>query len=201
MKNKYIYFGISIIVLIVIFILHSINYSILDINADNFEKLKLNKESVYLNGLDYFNPEKVRLSYSFNLQESISNENGLKVSKKYLDKSGITMVVLYNEIYNATYKTYFNKNMNPFSYTITTWKQHSIKNICDNLILQDGFVLKRSEYLDNPGEGKIGKGWDILIKETKDSFIICLICSKYDKLETDGLTQIIVNSYNKNRFF
>ena len=50
-------------------------------------------------------------------------------------------------------------------------------------------------------EGKIGKGWDILIKETEDSFIICLICSKYDELETYGGKQIIVRSFSKRRFF
>jgi hypothetical protein len=179
MKNKLLL--ILTICLLLVSILFFKNYSITEINADNYESiLVFEKKSISITNIDRYIPDNYALFSTdptpvFNSKPEITRYDDGEV------RTGIYIVENKNH-YSANFIS-----GEPYLVSITS-DDISIRNIVDQLILKKGFSLKKTVYIDKP---------DIIIKELEDRFIIGVIYGHYD---TNDLQIIRVESYSKNRF-
>lgn len=145
-------------------------YSMLEIEADNYEqKLKASNEPLYYSAIDKCIPDKIDPLHSLNYTPS--NNNGLEITKE--KKDDFTSVRINSSISDLQYLTWFNKNNEPISCSISRnvmGYEPKLKEICNQLML-NGFILKKTKLLN---------GHDMLIKETDDNFIVININSKYE---------------------
>lgn len=178
MKKKYV-IGIILIlflVSIIVFSLHLYRYSLLDINADNYlELLTENKTSIDKSGIDDCIPDKINLTVCNHYAPSDNfMNNGLKVSVTHPANKQFLSVDIVSSFSGILYTALF-KNRKPYYCNLLERDKMSnrsiIKKIINNLILKEGFVLKKSEYVN---------GHDILVKETKNDFIIVRLFGHYD---------------------
>ena len=197
MRKKYTIGIISILILGVLtfFLLHSFTYSMLDINADNYrKKLKENTTSIYESYIDNCIPDKISILQSRDYSESNNFEgNGLKIHREENNANGRLAVEIVSSTTGLRYQIYFDKDKGAIAGQISHHPiQYDIllKNICDQMILKEGFILKKSELIT---------GNDILIKETDTSFIIIDVSPKYEY--PDFPMSLMISTYSKKRFF
>lgn len=179
MKNKLLLILSSCLLLVSILFFK--NYSITEIDADNYERiLVFEKKSISITNIDRYIPDNYALFSTyptpvFNSKPEITRYDDGEV------RTGI---------YIAENKNHYSSNfINGFPYQVSISSNDiSIRNIVDQLILKKGFSLKKTVYIDKP---------DIIIKELEDRFIIGLLHGHYD---ANDLQNISVKSYSKNRF-
>ena len=176
--------------------LYNIKFSLSDINADNFEeKLSRIDASILIdNSLDYYIPDRIPISIGYEFQESNDfRGNGIKIINKKLPKGN--NIEIYSSFTGIDYwLIYKNKSLiHAFIFKdglMDETKPNTIliKKISNNMIIKDEFILKRTERKN---------GSDILIKETKKSFIIVKFSSYDDQTPPQ---QITIMTFIKYRF-
>jgi hypothetical protein len=195
-NKKVIFLAISALLILVIIYASNAKYSISEITADNYEsKLKRNDASLFEADLDNAIPENFSLWFSYKNSNSnnfrnngvtITNEktvngNWVQISSSRtrlnywiaFDEGIMTSVSIFKQAYLDT-----NSPPTPL-----------IKEIIDKLILDKGFLLKRTH---------LKSGSDIVIKETKNCFIIGKFFS-YDS--PIPVSHIIIETFSKKKYF
>lgn len=208
MEKKIIAILSIINVSLVILILTNWSYSIFDIDADNFES-KLNPIYNLRIFFDHNLPAIDQKCFSITHRglTPYGKNYGIKIKKRtdWTSIYGIWYVfefalsdlqysVLYKEKKSFYDKDLYYISLYPLEIRIDSKIQYNnalkIKEIITQLIKEDGYILKKSQFI---------LGNDIVIKETESRFIIGVINRKYDDKEPSyGL---YLNSYSKKRFF
>jgi hypothetical protein len=170
-------------------------YSVSDITPDNYKKkLEETNASLFEAGLDNVIPENLSL---YNANEYLNSDNfrgnGIKITNTKTDYG--------HQIEISSSKTKLNYwiTFDREKYTrVWIFKQALmdpdsppnplIKEIINNLILNNGFILKRSEFRN---------GSDFIIKETDNCFIIGSFLS-YDGAEP--ISNITFSTFSKKYF-
>jgi len=197
---------------VVIFLL-SWSISIFDIDADNYErKLHTNNESLWCVNIDDYIPTIDKECFSISMRgiSALGQRYGVKILKTDdLTKAyGIRWTNDLGTYYSfepapsdLEYKILYEKNEDPnktdkiteirIDSKLKDENAPKIKQIIKELIEQNGFTLIRSSLI---------LGSDIIIKETKDSFIIGVINLKYESRISlpHGL---YIKSYSKKHLF
>jgi hypothetical protein len=182
---------------VIIYFLFQVKYSVVDIDPDTYkDKLKMGGNHFRLPAIEKYNPDKLDLAYAFQLTDATAKFKGVKLEKSENKVNKKALVSIYSNSTNFSYDIVY-ENYFPIGYIISARSPVLLKIICDKLILEDGFILKRSNYLL-----KNMKGYDILIKETEDSFIICELSVKYDDIENyQDLVSLRFTEYSKLKHF
>lgn len=179
MKNKLLL--ILTICLLLASILFFKNYSITEIDADNYESiLVFEKKSIAITNIDRYIPDNFALFSTY----PTPVYNSKPEITRYDDGEVRTGIFIEEN------KNHYSANFisgQPYLVSISS-DDISIRNIVDQLILKKGFSLKKTVYIDKP---------DIIIKELEDRFIIGVLYGHYD---ANDLHIISVGSYSKNRF-
>lgn len=177
-------------------------FSISDIDADNYrDKLLINNwknrikvddsETLSLKLLRGDNPDKIDLAYTWQLDNLDRYNFSLNKTK---GENGRVLVELGDKNSPGNfYNVYFNSNMLPIGCIVNLSKGFVFKNLIDKMILEEGFVLKKSTQI---------KGHDIIIKEDNNSFIIGELFIKYDDLEKNefSMYNLIIHLYSKKKY-
>ena len=187
MKKVIIIIGSIVVVALVLLVLHSQTYSLLDIDADNYKhKLKKDDKSIWNCMIDDCIPDNVGLWSSYMYSEF--QTNGLKIEKTQTNPTR-TRISISHTLSKLNYNVWFDNGKIPVACQITSnYYNPLLKQIADQLILKKQFILKKSNLIS---------GYDILIKETNDDFIIVKLTRKYE----DPPMSLIISTYSKRRFF
>ena len=172
-------------------------YSISDISAENFKyKLVTKNASILIdNGLDRYLPDNIPISMGYEFVNSDDfRGNGLTIKNTIGDKGNVVEISSNNSKLHYTLLYY--RNIISYAFIFKTGLMDEnipntiyIKKIIDDMIIKDGFTLKRSE---------LKKGHDIIIKETDNSFII----GDFGSYDDSALPQsITIQVYHKTKFF
>lgn len=197
---------ISVITLIIIgYTLKIQEYSLYQITADNFiNKLEPTEEPIYDSGIDNVIPDHFRLLYFLSDPKSDylppSTRNQYKFSKEVTDSSR-QMTDIRSPYTNLNYRVWFKLMNDPKDKQIKSWQAinaeiwwHTydiqLKTIAEKLILNEGFILKKSELKD---------GHDILIKETDKNFIIVEIFKTYE--DPNPPAGLYIRTFSKKKYF
>lgn len=205
-KSKYliVIFSLIIVTLIVLF-LNTWSYSIVEIEADNYEaKLHPNNKTVWETGIENYIPEIDAQCLSIRTREVYTpgERFGIIIKERtdWTSKYGkwYSFESAPSDLeYCALYKEKKGPGYIDMAIQIridSKWKYYNalkIKEIIRRLCEENGFILKRSQSI---------LGSDIIIKETEDGFIIGKINIKYDdeKKPSHGL---YFSCYSKKHFF
>lgn len=180
------------LVIILLLYINSIEYSLADITSDNYvSKLTNIKKSLYKAQLDLYIPDKFPFIRSFEFANSDNyNNNGLRVKNNegkwveiHSNNTNINYYLSFNEG-NMTYASIRLDEMNPNFLT----RPH-IKNLINSLILNESFTLMNSD---------LKNGFDIIIKETNDVFIIGHFVS-FDEIQ-EPIKAITFETFSKKVF-
>ena len=198
-NKKYLFKAIiaSLFFLIILLsFLFTAKFSINEITADNFKsKLSLNNASILIdNQLDQHIPDKFPITFAHEFLDAENfNNNGLNIKNTKVQKgnhveissSNNRLVYYLNFHQNALVDAYI------FKYGLMDENMpntYFIKKIINDMIIKDGFSLKRTDSKS---------GNDIIIKETDDSFIIGNFFSYDDIIPPQYIT---INSYRKHKY-
>lgn len=199
LKKKYLFKAIiaSLVILIILFsFFFTSKFSLNEITADNYEsKLSSNNSSILIdNQLDQYIPDKFPITVAHEFLDAENfNGNGLNIKNTKSPKgnhveissSNSRLVYYLNFHQNALVDAYI------FKYGLmdeSLPNTYFIKKIINDMIIKDGFSLKRTDSKS---------GNDIIIKETDDSFIIGKFFS-YD--DTIPPQYISIFSYRKYKY-
>ena len=200
MKIKISIITISSSIILLILFLAFEKYSILDIDPDTYKnELKPNSIPFYLKGIDNYNPDAVRLSYAFDIDDIKASRLGVTIEKSLNGKNGRFMTSVYSNTTGFWYDVIFNSKSMPISYIISGRNASIFNNICEKLMIEDGFILKKSKLISN-----FDIGFDILVKETDDSFIVCELANKFEDIKSNNIldmSSLRFSSYSKNKYF
>ena len=177
-------------------------YSIVDLNADNYKELLLkssfekridisDSESINLNLLYLDNPDRINF---YRLWESDDLAEKYKVTRE-MGKNGGLFLEVHNKLpLNNFYNVSYNLKRFPIYFMMNLNSRPLMKQVLDKLILEDGFILKKSLFIN---------GHDILIKETESAFVIVELIGKYDEVELNEFPgyQVSINMYSKKIYF
>lgn len=204
MKKITLFAGLFVILITSYLILQSQKYSTLDITADNFKDIlkdhydkKLDLRTI---GIDNCLPENQNAATFLPLsletadilykdENNYFNKNRLEIKREENSKCIKLNIYSSNTILN--YTVFFQKPKKNLSSVIvfSQYQNQLIKTIVDKLIINEGFILKKSN---------LKNGHDIIIKETDNNFIIGELFNTY---EPDYPLQLILSSYDKRKFF
>lgn len=192
MKKKYTFTLISLVIACIIFyVLANLKYSVLDITADNFKDGILgpyyqgNEGSLWETGIDNCISDKISLLNSNNYQ----NCNSYYQIQRNENEKGLSIIISNNQN-KLEYKTFFNKKNQITSIIINSFGNYfQVKKIVENLIIKEGFTLKKTN---------LKNGFDIIIKETNDSFIIGYLVEEYEPTPPSA---IFISSFSKRKYF
>jgi hypothetical protein len=182
MKNKYKFIIITFFLfLFVLLLLNFRNYSITEIDADNFDNILVSeKKSISFTHINRYIPDNYSL---FSINPNLVFNSKPEITK--YDDGEIRTGIYIKESKNQ-YSTNFIYG-NPYLVSIGS-DANTIRNIVDQLILKEGFSLKKTIFINHS---------DIIIKELEDRFIIGVLYMHYDGSDLNGINLI---SYSKNRF-
>jgi hypothetical protein len=202
MNNRIIYSIVILITLYFLYILYnSFNskYELINISADNYEKLLTpNHISVLKNTqIDNYIPDQIPLAKAFEISDSDNfRGNGFKVSNRQLANGNIIEITSYKSGIHYTL-SFIGQSLN-YAWIFKNWLSDEsipetplIKKMILNLIINNGFTLKKSD-------SRFGR--DIIIKETDDSFIIGDIIGDIDS-KFSSPQSISFKSYRKTKYF
>ncbi len=195
MKKKISIAVIGLIVLALGFYLYTAKYSMNEIEANNFGTLlKTNKKSILLSQLDKAIPDKLPFIVLYEAMDSDnSNGEGYKIINEKYSSNNILNVHSY--LTNLNYTVIYD-NKTAISAWVFKDRLHDlnspenprIRNIIDDLIYNYGFTLKKNNLKNS---------FDIIIKETEDSFII----GSFYSIEEQPLTNnITFQSFSKKKY-
>ncbi len=197
MNNKIIMVLILItIALVSVLVLHLQKYSISDINADNYDsKLTYSKSgNIFSSGIykmfgdgNIVGMKCATAADGFRISHT-NNSNGTMHSELYNLRTHVSYWINWDDQEcgenNAT-----NIDVGTFPMGYTGFIDY--KNEINKLITEEGFILKKSEKID---------GYDVIIYENAESFVVGKIFGKYDG--KDGNIQAInFTLYKRNKFF
>lgn len=196
MKKKIIIITLAIVIILLASatILYFQEYSLLQINADNFDKrLKRNEEAIYKCGIDNCIPDNITLLHSDDLATSSNyKNNGFEIERIQTNPTRLEIKATSYHT-DITYCMFFEKDKGAISAVFYTYNGNELfKQIVDKLILKEGFILKESE---------LKRGRDIIIKETEDNFIIVEINGTYENGERNSIHGLFINTYSKRKYF
>ncbi len=197
-KKKVLLVTLSCVGLVVVLLtyINTIEYSVSEISPDNYmSKLTRTKSTIFEAGLQDFIPDNFPILESYRALTSDNyNNNGLKITNNKTDDTNQVDIHSYRTNINYTlvfkdehliYAWIFKQGyMDP-----NTPPTRSVKKMIDDLILQKGFMLMRTNM-------KVGS--DFIIKETDDSFIIGSFTS-YDNIQKP-VEDIGFSTYSKKVF-
>lgn len=189
--TKKIILGISIILITAFVYVYNAKYSLYEITPDNYKTiLKENDASLSEAGLDQAISEKFSIALAYNYATS-KNLNVASINSTKLIKG--THVEIHSYTTDLNYWAMFtDKQLTSISIFKTgvmnpdSPRNPFIRAMINNLILKEGFLLKRT---------KLKEGSDIIIKETEDSFIIGSFYS-YDA----EISSIWLSTYSKKKY-
>jgi hypothetical protein len=184
----------SLILIAIVIYTSTAQYSISEITPDNY-KTNLKKINASLNeaGIDQVIPEKFLLS-SANKYLTSDNfrNNGIKITNTKIDNGN--HVEIHSTVTQLNYWITFEKGNFTQAYIFKQALMDPnspptpfIKEIVNNLILKNGFLLKRTE---------LKNGSDFIIKETDNCFIIGSFYS-YDSQEP--VSNITFSTFSKKK--
>jgi len=183
--------ALAVITIIGFFLLRSQTYSLIDIDADNYRnKIKANHQSISPSGIDHCIPDNIGILSSHKYISQQDNGSGFEILRETVD--GFLKITL-NSNTGMQYIVFFDKGSEPVQANIAlsvSEYEPRLKTICDQLMIKQGFVLKKSNAL---------YGNDILIKETDTNFILVEINNKYEY--PNPPMSLMINTYTKNKFF
>jgi hypothetical protein len=197
-KSRLLILGLLIVAVMTVIIIYMsiLKYSISEISADNYKsKLKENISSLSEAQLNEVIPDKFSIydSKDFLTSDNFEN-NGLRITNNArVDGRRVEISSTRTQL-NYWINFTEGKLTNVFIFKQALLNPNSpptplIKEMINKLIIQEGFVLKKSE---------LKNGSDIIIKETKDSFIIGDFYS-YDDLELTA--NITISSFSRKKYF
>jgi hypothetical protein len=188
----------SVVILTMIFYhFYTLKISSDQITADNFESIltKSNSSILNENNFNQYIPDKFPVFTAYEFADSKNyNGNGLEITnKKGLNGNFVEITSLNSRL---VYYLGFTHNILDYAYVFryglmdeSQPKTYFIKKIINELLLNDGFSLKKT---------KLKSGQDIIIKETNDTFII----GKFFSGDGEDIPQyIVMNSFRKTRYF
>lgn len=195
MKKKISIAVVSFIVLAAGLYLYTAKYNINEIEANNFGTLlKTNNKSILLSQLDKAIPDKLPFIVLYEAMDSDnSNGEGYKIINEKYNSNNILNVHSY--LTNLNYKVIYD-NKTAISAWVFKDRLHDlnspenprIRNIINDLIYNYGFTLKKNNLKNS---------FDIIIKETEDSFII----GSFYSIEEQPLTNnITFQSFSKTKY-
>jgi hypothetical protein len=199
-KKEIIYTSIIIVLVMLIIpflILNSQKYSAADIDADNFRDGIVgkwydgNNESIDEANLANSISDNFSLYQAYEFVTSDNyNDSGLEIRNKATERGHD--VVIFSKHTDLRYEMLFDKRNIIFSlgimYGRSEENKYETKKIVDKLILKSGFTLKKSKLID---------GYDIIIKELPDKFIIVTLYGKYE----EPPFCLLFRSYSKKKYF
>lgn len=171
------------------------SYSVTDITADNYRSLlKETNDAITLDDISPGTQKDLHMLYAnqFGEQDNgtikisrLEQDNNLQIDYKtkitYLRYTTNWKGANYDKLWSYYVTDYFMAN----DFLPSTPQE--IKNIADVLIIKEGFILKESNLKD---------GGDILIKETKDAFIISRLTGSYSG---NSILSMAMSKYSKKK--
>jgi len=195
MKKKISIALVSLIVLAIGFYLYTAKYSINEIEANNFGTLlKPNKKSILLSHLDNAIPDKLPFILLYEAMDSDnSNGEGYKIINEKHNSNNILNIHSY--LTNLNYTIIYDNKVASSAWIFKDRLHDSnspenprIRDIINDLIYNYGFTLKKNNLKNS---------FDIVIKETEDSFIIGSFYSIEEQPITNNIT---FQSFSKKKY-
>jgi len=199
MKKNVIYILTTLLIvsLATFIVLYSQKYSMVDVDADNFGEILTRSYGSSLGDNVFYG----------GAQRLFREDEGMLLIKGVTGAENFT--ISYDENDRKTLHAYFKNTLKNVRYEIV-WKNKDFNDIeaefflvntvngysqeiregITNLILKEGFVLKKSNYIN---------GDDIIIKETPSSFIIGEIMPKFDG--PNGVIGVMFMAFGKRKYF
>jgi hypothetical protein len=169
-------------------------YSLNNINADNYEEKLKGKKDVPIWTINGCTPDDIDFSQMKNVNFSNEYFDGLKISiSKPTDQTSIVSAL--NESTNLIYDLSINENKQCIFVSIHHFPiepDPSLKEICNQLIVKRGFILKKAEKKGN---------YDVLVQEIDDRFTVVEIVGNYNEFgNSSPPLDLIFKSYAKQKF-
>ena len=201
-KSKYLIISLLVIIVtLIVVLLNTWTYSIVEIDADNYKnKLHANNETVWGTAIENYIPRVDAECFSIRTKEvfTIGTNAGVKIEK--VPNKETSSAVWYN-FKNAPstldYKALFKNDKIVTKILIgSNWNKinaATINEIARKMIQDNGFILVKSKLI---------MGNDIIIKEVEEGFLIGEFNSKYDDSPTSlPLFGLYFQTYSKKHFF